>query len=47
MDYPDRLKSVGFEIEVYDYRIEFSKEQSDRYRLHENVMLYVVRKPMI
>jgi predicted SAM-dependent methyltransferase len=45
MDYPDRLKSVGFEVEVYDYRIEFSKEQSDRYRLHENEMLYVVRKP--
>jgi predicted SAM-dependent methyltransferase len=46
MDYPDRLKSVGFEIEVYDYRIEFPEEQSDRYRLHKDEMLYVVRKPL-
>lgn len=46
LDYPDRLKSVGFEIEVYDYREEFSAEQAARYRLHENEMLYVVKKPL-
>ena len=46
MDYPDRLKSVGFEIEVYDYREEFSAEQAERYRLHKDEMLYVVKKPL-
>lgn len=44
LDYPDRLKSVGFEIDIYDFREAFTPEQAAKYRLGGKELLYVARK---
>ncbi len=43
-NYPDVLRSAGFEVEEYDYRKELDEETYNRYRFHEGEMLYIVRK---
>jgi predicted SAM-dependent methyltransferase len=43
-NYPDVLRSAGFEVEEYDYTIELDKETYQRYRFQEGEMLYIVRK---
>ena len=43
-NYPDVLRSAGFEVEEYDYREELDEETYNRYRFYEGEMLYIVRK---
>lgn len=43
-NYPDVLRSAGFEVEEYDYRKELDEETYNRYRFYEGEMLYIVRK---
>lgn len=43
-NYPDVLRSAGFEVEEYDYTKELDKETYQRYRFQEGEMLYIVRK---
>jgi predicted SAM-dependent methyltransferase len=43
-NYPDVLRSAGFEVEEYDYRKELNEETYSRYRFHEGEMLYIVHK---
>lgn len=45
LDYPDKLKAAGFNVEVFDYTKEFPKEQYERMRLYPNELIYVVSKP--
>jgi len=44
LDYPDKLKAAGFEVEVYDYHKDLPKEQYEKYRFHKDEMLYIVKK---
>jgi predicted SAM-dependent methyltransferase len=44
LDYPNRLKEAGFNVETIDYTKELSPELSERYRLPEGELLYVCRK---
>lgn len=44
-DYPDRLRSVGFEVNSDQYVKEFSKKDKERYGLPGQEILYVCRKP--
>lgn len=44
LDYPNRLKMAGFEIEEYDFNNEFSLEQAAKYRLGNKEILYIARK---
>ncbi len=44
MDYFDRLKSVGFEVDINYYSKKFSAEDRRRFGLIENEILPVVRK---
>jgi len=43
-NYPDVLRSAGFEVEEYDYKKELDKETYKRYCFDEGEMLYIVRK---
>lgn len=43
-NYPDVLRSAGFEVEEYDYRKELDEETYSRYRFYEREMLYIVHK---
>lgn len=45
MDYFDKLKSVGFEVEAINYTKSLSLEEIDRYRLAKGELIPVVRKP--
>jgi SAM-dependent methyltransferase len=45
MDYADRYRSVGFEVEEFDLRELFGKERFERCALGEERYLHVVRKP--
>lgn len=45
LDYPNKLKAAGFNVEVFDYTKEFPKEQYERMRLYPNELIYVVSKP--
>lgn len=45
LDYPSKLKSVGFEVEEYNPKIEISVENIERYRLNPEEILYIFRKP--
>ncbi|MFN5181627.1 MAG: class I SAM-dependent methyltransferase [Bacteroidota bacterium] len=44
LDYPDRLKNVGFRVEIIDFTKELSSELLDRYRLPVGELLYVCFK---
>jgi len=44
LDYPDKLRASGFEVEPYNYREEFPKEEYERMRLDPAELIYVVRK---
>lgn len=44
LDYPDRLRAAGFEVEEHKPIELFSKEEVDRYRLMEKEILYIARK---
>ena len=43
-DYPDRLRSAGFEAEEIDYAARFTPEERERYAL-ANDRIYLVKKP--
>jgi predicted SAM-dependent methyltransferase len=45
VNYPDRLREAGFEVDVIDYSKEMPKEKFERYRIPKEELLYVVRKP--
>jgi ubiquinone/menaquinone biosynthesis C-methylase UbiE len=45
LDYPTKLKAVGFEVEEYNPKIEISVENIERYRLNPEEILYIFRKP--
>lgn len=44
LDYSDRLKAAGFEVEEYDFRKDYTTEQSNHYRIGAMEILYVCRK---
>ncbi len=44
LDYPDWLRSVGFEVTEYDPKKHFSNETIERYRLIPEEVLYVAKK---
>ncbi len=44
LDYPERLKSVGFKVEEFDIKKHLPTEMIEKYRLDPNEILYVVRK---
>lgn len=44
MDYFERLKKVGFDVEVNFYSQKFSEEDQKRYGLNKNEILPIVRK---
>lgn len=43
-NYPDVLRSAGFEVEEYNYKTELDSETYEKYRFDEGEMLYIVRK---
>lgn len=43
-NYPDVLRSAGFEVEEFDYKKELTPDTYKRYRFDEGEMLYIVRK---
>ncbi|MBP3426067.1 MAG: methyltransferase domain-containing protein [Rikenellaceae bacterium] len=43
LDYADRLREAGFEVEECDYSAEFTPEERERYGLRREI-IYVVRK---
>lgn len=43
-DYPEWLTKVGFEVEEFVVKKEFTKEDIDRFRLPSNEILYIARK---
>jgi hypothetical protein len=45
MDYADRYRSVGFEVEELDLRELFGEERFERCALGDERYLHVVRKP--
>lgn len=47
MDYFDKLRQVGFEVEAVDYTATLSDEQIDRYRLADGELLPVCRRPVV
>ena len=47
VDYFDRLKSIGFEVQAVDYTAALSPEELDRYRLAYGELIPVVRKPYL
>jgi SAM-dependent methyltransferase len=46
VNYPDRLREAGFEVETIDYKTELSPALFERYRLDKNELLFIVRKPV-
>lgn len=44
LDYPDRLRSVGFVVEEYDYTAEFSDKEIEYYRLPKGEKIYLCKK---
>lgn len=44
MDYFDKLKSVGFKVEVVDYTQEFSEEEIEKFRLPPGELIPVCKK---
>ncbi|BAO55340.1 class I SAM-dependent methyltransferase [Nonlabens marinus] len=45
MDYFDRLRSVGFEVEAVDYTNQLSSQEVDYYRLATGELIPVLTKP--
>lgn len=45
MDYPERLKEEGFEVEIYDISAKLSEELFQRYALPKGEMLYICTLP--
>ena len=45
-DYPDYLKKAGFEVEEFNREVHIGIEKMKRYRLDENEILYIVKKPL-
>lgn len=45
LDYFDKLRSVGFEVEAVDYTAQLGKEQADKYRLAWGELIPVCKKP--
>ncbi len=44
LDYPDWLRSVGFEIEEFNPEKKYNHQQFQRFRLMKNEILYIARK---
>ena len=44
MDYFDKLRSVGFEVDAVDYTATLTDEEIDRYRLAKGEMIPVCKK---
>ncbi len=44
MDYPERLREEGFEVEIYDISAHLSEEEFTRFALPKKEMLYICRK---
>lgn len=44
MDYFDKLKSIGFQVDAVDYTVKLSKEEIEKYRLPEGELIPVVGK---
>ncbi|MCF0207056.1 MAG: class I SAM-dependent methyltransferase, partial [Bacteroidales bacterium] len=44
LDYPKRLESAGFSVELFDIKEHLSAEEVERLRLDKNEILYVARK---
>lgn len=46
LDYPDRLREAGFEVEEINYREKLGQELSEKYRLAKDEILYLSTKPV-
>lgn len=44
MDYFDKLKAIGFQVDAVDYTAKLSKEEIEKYRLPEGELIPVVGK---
>ena len=44
LDYPQRLESVGFEVENFDIKDHISMDLMEKYKLDKKEILYVARK---
>lgn len=44
MDYFEKLASIGFEVDAFDYTKNFSEEEIDKYRLAKGELIPVCRK---
>ncbi len=44
LDYPDKLRAAGFEVEKYDYHQEIDEAKYKKMRFQDDELLYVVRK---
>jgi len=45
LDYPEKLKAVGFDVEEYNPKTELDEKLIERYRLSPGEILYIFRKP--
>ncbi len=45
MDYFDKLRSIGFEVNPVKYSDKFTSEEIDRFRLSKNELIPVCKKP--
>jgi len=46
MDYPERLRKNGFDVEEISYIEKLGQEVSTRYRLDPQEILYIAKKPV-
>lgn len=44
LDYPKKLSDAGFTVEIFNYKEHIKPEVYQRYRFHEDELIYVVRK---
>ncbi len=47
MDYPDRLKEVGFNVTIFDYASKIGKEMTEKYALLPEEKIIFCQKPVI
>ena len=45
LDYPNKLETVGFNVEEFDYHQHIDIEKQESYRFHKDEILYILRKP--
>lgn len=45
LDYPKKLNAAGFEVDIFNYKEHLKPEVYQRYRFHEDELIYVVKKP--